>query len=97
MKDDLEDFKNFPLSKNEAAVERPAVKNYYNSVMSTYNRYAPKGKYPGKTASREARNRYENQEKQAYRKTLATMVRKGLNKETRAAEYIDRYRYNWDE
>ena len=39
----------------------------------------------------------ENQEKQAYRKTLATMVRKGLNKETRAAEYIDRYRYNWDE
>ena len=97
MKDDLEDFKNFPLSKNEAAVERPAVKNYYNSVMSTYNRYAPKGKYPGKTASREVRNRYENQEKQAYRKTLATMVRKGLNKETRAAEYIDRYRYNWDE
>ena len=54
-------------------------------------------KYPGKTASREVRNRYENQEKQAYRKTLATMVRKGLNKETRAAEYIDRYRYNWDE
>lgn len=42
-------------------------------------------------------NRYENQEKQAYRKTLAAMVRKGLNKETKAAEYIDRYRYNWDE
>ncbi len=96
MKSDFEDFKNFPLSKNEAAVERPAVKNYYNSAMSTYNRYAPKGKYP-ETASREVRNRYEQKESQAYRKTLAAMVRKGLNKETKAAEYIDRYRYNWNE
>lgn len=40
---------------------------------------------------------YHHVEWIGFNSARTTQKRKGLNKETRAAEYIDRYRYNWDE
>ena len=95
MKSSYDDFKHFPLSKNEAAVERPRVRDYYHGLMSTYNKYAPKGKVPNHdTAPRQILRDYARQEGEAYRKAVVKMAKKAINKETSASEYINHYR-NW--
>lgn len=92
MKDSYDDFKDFPLSKNEAAAERPRVRDYYHGLMSTYNKYAPKGKAPDFDTQRQAYRNYVKQEGEAYRKALVKMAKKAISKETSASEYINHYR-----
>lgn len=65
------------------------VRDYYKTVMSTYNKYAPKGKVPD---DNKAYDKYTDQESRAYRKTLVQMARRSVNKVADASDYINHYR-----